>query len=388
MKQYNRYAIAKLANVFGLYALIFAGILWANQAIVLFDTLSADSPPAWIYGQYLVIILPEIMLRVMPLSSFAAGMAVTYRMNMDSELVVLRATGFSPYRLLKPFLIFGLFLAALSGALNHHLVPMAEAELTRLETEVKKGLTTGLIKPGRFVHPSGDLTIFVGDISESGEMTDILVNDSSGPDTNYITKKAYLARNQAPGASPEQDGGLRLVMQDGMTQIISRETRKISTVRFTQVAFDLTPFLSPLKSPEMIIGSYPSLQLLASPAEVERATGKSRAAIHYELHDRLAKTIYPLVFMLFGAVALMIGNYVRIHPYWHMAATIAVMFGLYSITVLAKDMTKGDISRWPYIYLSTVIGIVIIQGILVYLAKGPHALRMSLPIGAFRRAAP
>ena len=58
-----------------------------------------------------LLTLPNIIRIVLPLSAFVASVYVTNRLTSDSEMVVVQATGFSPFRLARPVLVFGLIVA-------------------------------------------------------------------------------------------------------------------------------------------------------------------------------------------------------------------------------------------------------------------------------------
>jgi hypothetical protein len=52
--------------------------------------------------------LPNVIRLMLPVAAFVAVVYTTNRMAGESELVVMQATGFSPFRLARPVLYFGI----------------------------------------------------------------------------------------------------------------------------------------------------------------------------------------------------------------------------------------------------------------------------------------
>ena len=106
VQRFDRYMLSQLLVLFGFFALVLVAVYWVNRAVVLFDRLIADGHSAGIFLEFTVLSLPAVVALVLPMSAFAAAVYVTNRLSNDSELVVVRATGFSPWRLARPVLAF------------------------------------------------------------------------------------------------------------------------------------------------------------------------------------------------------------------------------------------------------------------------------------------
>jgi hypothetical protein len=96
--------------------------------------------------------LPQIMMLVLPIAAFVATLYIFNRMIGESELVVMQTAGLSAWRLMRPVLVFGLFLAALIGILANVLAPAARSQFIDRSAEVQEDLTGTLPARGR-VHP-------------------------------------------------------------------------------------------------------------------------------------------------------------------------------------------------------------------------------------------
>ena len=112
MQRFDRYLLTQLLAVFGFFALVLVLVYWVNRAVALFDHLIGDGQTALVFLEFSVLTLPNVIRVVLPIAAFAAAVFVANRLTQDSEMVVMQATGFSSFRLARPVLIFGLFVAA------------------------------------------------------------------------------------------------------------------------------------------------------------------------------------------------------------------------------------------------------------------------------------
>ena len=95
---------------------------------------------------------------ILPMSAFASMVFVANRLNSESELTVVQATGFSPWRLMRPVLAFGLIAALFMSVLSHFIVPVSNAYLKQREQEIAGSISARLLREGVILHPSPGIT--------------------------------------------------------------------------------------------------------------------------------------------------------------------------------------------------------------------------------------
>ena len=94
--------------VFGFFALVLVSVYWVNSAVRLFDRLISDGQSVWVFLEMTALPLPNVIRLMLPVAAFVAVVHAPNRKAGESELVVMQATGFSPFRLARPVLYFGL----------------------------------------------------------------------------------------------------------------------------------------------------------------------------------------------------------------------------------------------------------------------------------------
>ena len=232
MARFDRYMLSQLLVLFGFFSLILVLIYWINRAVRLFDQLIADGQSAWVFLELTSLSLPSIIRIVLPLSAFVATVYITNRMSQDSELTVVQATGYSPFRLARPVLYFSVIVAILMSALTHILVPLSTTQLSERQAEISQNLTSRLLTPGTFITPSDAVTFYIRDITPEGQMLDLFISEGSDPSqrVTYTASRAYLIRT---------DNGPQLVMVDGLTQTLDLDTNRLATTGFEDFAYDV-----------------------------------------------------------------------------------------------------------------------------------------------------
>ena len=106
-----------------LFSLVLVSVYWINRAVILFDRLIADGQPASLFLEFTALSLPNVIRMVLPMSAFAASVYVTNRLAFEGELVVMQATGYSPWRLARPVVMFGFIVWTFMMVLTQYLVP-------------------------------------------------------------------------------------------------------------------------------------------------------------------------------------------------------------------------------------------------------------------------
>ena len=139
MSRFDRYLLSQLLALFGFFSLVLVAVYWVNRAVSLFDQLIGDGQSALVFLEFTALTLPNVIRLVLPISAFAAAIYVTNRLTRESELVVMQATGFSPWRLARPVFYFGVFVAVMIAVLMNIVVPASRITLSARSAEIVKG---------------------------------------------------------------------------------------------------------------------------------------------------------------------------------------------------------------------------------------------------------
>jgi lipopolysaccharide export system permease protein len=363
VSQFDRYFLSQMMMSFGLFSLVLVMVYWVNRAVVLFDRLIANGHSAVVFLEFSALTLPGVIRLVLPIAAFAAAVSCTNRLSSDSELVVVQATGFSPFRLARPVLVFGLIVAALLSVLNHVLVPASLVQLAERQKELDTSITTRLLQEGTFFHPARGVTFYIREISPQGEMTDIFLSDRR-PESRQII---YTARSAFLVRSPS---GPKLVMADGMAQDIRSADQRLSTTSFSEFVFDIGALLETAKLSKRRANQIPTWLLLAPNQDVIDETGDSRARLLQRGHARISQAFLAVVTALVGFSALLIGGFNRFGLWRQILAAVVILIVLASLDNFMNDFARRNEAYWPLVYLATLVGLAT-TGALLWLSARP-----------------
>ncbi len=362
MARFDRYMLSQLMVLFGFFSLILVLIYWINRAVVLFDQLIADGQSAWVFLEFTALSLPSVIRLALPLAAFAAAIYVTNRMSTESELTVVQATGYSPFRLARPVAIFGLIVAGLMSLLMHILVPLSSAQLETREAEIAQNLTARLLTEGQFLEPIDNVTFYIRDITPEGELLDVFLADfrDAEDEITYTARKAFLVR----------EGDLtQLVMIDGMVQTLRRADARLFTTRFDDFAYNISNMVGGPATARLRDAHLFTWELLAADPALLAETRRSKARFLSRAHDRFNQSLLGMVAALLGFAALMVGGYSRFGVWKQIVGGIALIIVVKAVETTGLRMSRANEDLWFAAYLPSLVGFLIIWFLLFWAAR-------------------
>ncbi|MEQ9038405.1 MAG: LPS export ABC transporter permease LptF [Silicimonas sp.] len=370
--RFDRYLLTQLLTLFGFFSLVLVLVYWVNRAVVLFDQLIANGQSAAVFLEFTALSLPNVIRVVLPIAAFAGTVYVANRLTAESELVVVQATGFSPWRLIRPVFVFGVIVFAISSVLAHVLVPISMTRLSARTAEISENMTARLLSEGRFLHPSDGVTFYIREISPLGELKNIFLSDARSPGitVTYTAREALLVRG---AVAPT------LVMIDGMAQRYVEETRNLSVTRFDDFAFNLEGLVSAIAPDRRQPYHLFTGELLAATAETQASTRTSRSVLVAEGHERIGNSLNALVAPMIGFATLLLGGFSRFGVWRQILGAIFALIVMQMMMRMGQDIVQNNADLWPAAYIGPVFGVVL-TFVLLSLAAHPALLK-------FRRGA-
>lgn len=349
--RFDRYILAQLLLQFGFAGLVLVLLFWINRAVKLFDQIIASGETALVFLEFSAMILPAVVVFVLPIAAFTATVTVTNRLSTESELVVAQATGFGPFRLARPVLIFGVIAALFMLVLTHILVPMSQLRFAERQAEIAENVTARFLTEGSFVHPSEGITLYIREITSDGELLDLFLSDERGKEDGgahltYSAERALILRT---------DDGPRLLMFDGLAQILSTDGR-LTTTGFDEFTYDVSALLTgPIVGNRTVSQIY-TPELLDASVAVQKETGLTGPALRAEAHFRNAQAFYVIVAAMAGFSMLIVAGFSRFGMWRQVIIAIAVVAVLQSLDNTMLDLARQSGKRLPLVYVASCAG--------------------------------
>jgi lipopolysaccharide export system permease protein len=355
VSRFDRYLLSQLLALFGFFSLVLVAIYWVNRAVGLFDKLIGDGQSALVFLEFSALTLPNVIRLVLPISAFIATVYATNRLASESELVVMQATGFSAFRLARPVVYFGLIVALMMLILMHVLVPASRTMLALRTAEISQNVTARFLNDGQFMHPSNGVTLYIREITPTGELLDLYLNDarSSGAQVTYTATRALLVRGET---------GAKLVMVDGMIQSL-RDSR-LAVTRFADFTYDLGDVIGGSEAAGRTIDELSTAELFRADAAVIEETGETRAAFLFEAHSRFAQPFLALAAALIGFAALVSGGFSRFGLWPQVGLAVVLLIFVQMINTGATSAGLKRESAVLLAYVAPIVGVGIASFIL------------------------
>ena len=299
MMLFGRYMFRQVTNAFLVILLTLTIVVWLATALKELNLITSQGQGIVLFFQMTLLSLPSLMALIAPNAMLMAALYTLDRMNGDSELIVMTASGAPVWRIGAPLLALASLVSIAILLANLFLTPASMRALRSFVTQVRADLISQVLQPGRFSSPESGLTFHIRDRSLSGDLLGLLVHDER--DDKQVM--SYLAER---GRIITNDDGSYLVMFEGYVHRYNGEDadKNVQIVAFDQNMLDISEFSPKDNAGKDLRPREQYISDLISPDMNDKATKHNYGQIRSELHDRLATPLYPLVFA-FVAIALL-----------------------------------------------------------------------------------
>lgn len=357
MSKLDRYVFISLLGPFAFFAMVFAGILWLLQSLRLVDTVISSGQSALIFLEFSMLVVPNVMIFVLPLATFAASLFTINRLYVESELVVMFMSGQSPWSLVRPFLIFSGLIALAMVVLCQYLYPLSVTKLADRLSEVRTEFANSLIVEGQFRHPSPGVTFYIRDTNTQGEMAGIFVHDArnAANPVTYSANRAVLVGDT---------DSAQIVMFDGVAQHLNRVDETYSTVNFTRFAYDVSSFLADGSTRNKHPREYFVTEGL-SPSEDMLASAEYGQYIS-EAHDKLRLPVLTLVLPLIALGGILMGSFRRGGFGLRMGISVGLVVLIQVFLILTKTRVRAEPQDWWVAYFPVILTVILGCAMIAY----------------------
>jgi lipopolysaccharide export system permease protein len=299
MMLFGRYMFRQVTNAFLVILLTLTIVVWLATALKELNLITSQGQGIVLFFQMTLLSLPSLMALIAPNAMLMAALYTLDRMNGDSELIVMTASGAPVWRIGTPLLALASLVSIAILLANLFLTPASMRALRSFVTQVRADLISQVLQPGRFSSPEAGLTFHIRDRSLNGDLLGLLVHDER--DNKQVM--SYLAER---GRIITNDEGSYLVMFEGYVHRYDGQEadKNVQIVAFDQNMLDISEFSPKDNGGKDLRPREKYISDLISPDMNDKATKRNYGQIRSELHDRLATPLYPLVFA-FVAIALL-----------------------------------------------------------------------------------
>ena len=358
MTRIERYIFrtAALAFLVGLFAL--TAVIWVTQALRQFDLLTSKGQTILLFFTMTGLTLPSLVAIIAPVALFVGVLYCLNRLNGDSELVVISASGISPAHLLRPFAVLSCLVFALVAGIYIEVMPWSFTVIQQLTSRIHADFITNFARPGAFSELESGFVFHYRQRGADRSLNGVFMQDRR--DSAHIT--TYIAER---GQTIDRNGATYLVLSNGSYQR-PQAAGDSAIVTFEDYTIDLSQFISRAEASKRPRERTTAELISPDPNDptLQRLAGRLRA----ELLDRLTSPFYAFAAGLIGFAAL--GEARTTRQGRSVATGLAIaIFGI--VRILGVAATSIVVSRPQAEYLVWAIPIVTSLICLDAILQGP-----------------
>jgi lipopolysaccharide export system permease protein len=291
----ERYIFRTVTAAFLAIGLALTAVIWVTQALRELSLITGQGQSFLVFLTFNLLSLPTLLAIVAPIALFAATLSTLNKLNGDSELIVMSASGIAPPRLAMPFVLLALLVAALSAWLSISVIPGSFRVLRDLISHVRADVITKVAQEGRFTVLDSGITFHFRE-KKGDALEGVFMEDARDPDKPSV----YLAER---GHTVSLGDASFLVLESGYVQRGQGAGKDPAMVTFDRYALDLSQLAQDAEQTIYKPRERSTSELLAdssNDAYAQLTAGRFRA----ELHDRFSAPLFPLACMMIAFAAL------------------------------------------------------------------------------------
>jgi lipopolysaccharide export system permease protein len=361
MGSIDRYIFRTTLASFALVLVSLTGVIWITQALRGIDLMTSQGQTIVTFLGLTSLVIPALVLIIAPVALMIAISHTLNKLATDSEIIVMNAAGFSPFRLFRPFIYATIVVALLVAFIAAYLAPDGMRRIKQWDAEITADVLTNVLQPGRFAQLDQNLTIRIRERQPGGLLMGIFIDDRRDPQERISIVADH-------GTVVQSGSNSYLVLEDGNLEKFEAGKREPAMVAFGRYAFDMSKFSQHGDVALGIRERY--LWELLSPDENDLMYKQLPGQFRAELHDRFMSPIYPFAFAALTFAFLGAPRTTRQSRNFSIGGSILAVFGLrmagFACSVMTVKTPMAAVVQYGMLLAGIAGGVwVIIAGVVI-----------------------
>ena len=334
----SRYLIGAILPYFVFSWLLLSVILFVQQAARFADIFFSANIPTTLVSQLTLALIPNVIAFTCPMAVLVGVIIGLSKMQTDSELVAIRASGVGNLQITAPVLLVGCVLSIFAFVINLYGVPLAASIVRKVAIQTAIYKLESPIEPGVFNTEVAGYTIYVrdGDIS-AGQWKNIFVHNE---DEKTGTVRLITSRNGRIDSSGEFS---ELVLENAVATTFNNLpgqqkfiSENIGDVRFA-IQTRRGDLIQKLSSAELAPEEL-GLSQLSDYASGKAGPERTEARILWQ--RRIVLSVTPLIFCLLGTALILRFN--RRGKGFGIVVALACLIAYYLLAFLGEQLARTE----------------------------------------------
>jgi len=218
---------------FLLVSLSISLIVWVIQAVNFLDIVTEDGHGFRVYFLYTLLSLPKIFSKILPFIYFVSIFYIILKYENNNELIIFWTIGIKKLDFVNILLIFSIFYIILQLLLTTFVVPKSLDKARSYIRSSNLDLYSSIIQEKKFIDAVKNLTIFIEEKKDNGELKNIFLKEK-------IKENEYQIIFAKKGMINEKKNISSLLLFDGT--IINNANDKTNSFQFSETKMNLSKF--------------------------------------------------------------------------------------------------------------------------------------------------
>lgn len=352
MKILTKYTLKQLIVSFTLVLLGMTALVWLTQSLRMIDMIVTKGVPVHIFLEMTLLILPNFIQILSPLALFAVILFVFSRMQADKEVMVMQAIGMSNRQIMRPVLVFAIFLTAIGYFLTIQMIPHSFEKLSELRWKVRNDLSHLLLQEGQFNTFNNGLTLYIKERLGDGSVRGVMAYDAKNPQniSVLIAEKGFIF---------QQEAGFQLVFQKGTRQEFNPDTKQFSILKFDKYTMFFSDKKGAAEPRSLEAGEYSLSYLLSvKPEDVQSEALYRKYKV--EALKRLTKPFYNITFAILAMFGILAPFYNRRGQMGRINFVVLAALLIQSLALAFENLAAKNLIFTPLLFINALLPIVLI----------------------------
>ena len=304
-----------------------------------------------LFLNFTLLLLPTFFAYILPIAVFASVIFTYNRLIIDSELIVMRASGYSQFMIARPAIILATLVTLICFSITTYFLPASYREFKDLQISLRNSLPTILLQDGVFNTVMKGVTVYVRKNNDEGELSGIVIHDSRSP-------KSPVTMMAERGVIISSQRGPRVVMVNGNRQQVDPKDGHLSLLYFDRYSFDIgTTTKDPTtrwREPRERF-----LTTLMNPSPKDSRDMRWYNKLIIEGHHRLSMPFFALAFTFVGLALLLGGSFNRRGQLWRVVSAVGIIIILETSHLGVKNLGEKATNLAFLMYLIPILPIIV-----------------------------
>jgi len=208
-------------------------IVWVIQAVNFLDIVTEDGHGFKVYFLYTLLSLPKIFSKILPFIYFVSIFYIILKYENNNELIIFWTIGIKKLDFVNILLIFSIFYLILQLLLTTFIVPKTLDKARSYIRLSNLDLYSSIIQEKKFIDAVKNLTIFVEEKNNNGDLKNIFLKENTG-------ENQYQIIFSKSGIITNKNNKSQLLLFDGT--IINNTNDKTKSFEFSKTELNLSKF--------------------------------------------------------------------------------------------------------------------------------------------------